>query len=193
MPEARARKLIQYDRETDRNIGVNPNASKIAITEFGDGLIHKTKLVLAGLPITVGNTTGVSFGGVKVYTFPQGRIFLKGVTVQGISIGLTNAGNATPIDAADGGDLSMGSTVAGDGTLTGTDVDMLPSTSIDPLSDGITDAALAAAAQFNGVSTPVAAWLNMLIDDADVADAASDILEISGTIFLHWELFGERN
>ena len=30
-------------------------------------------------------------------------------------------------------------------------------------------------------------YLNMLIDDADVGDGASDVLEITGTIIVTWE------
>lgn len=97
----------------------------------------------------------------------------------------------TPIDSADGGDVAIGSTAPGDGTLTGTDVDLVPSTSIDPISGGITGAALAATAQFDGTTTPLDAYLNILIDDADVADGASDVLQVSGVVEIHWVLLGD--
>lgn len=160
-------------------------------SEGGDGLIHKTTITLNSLPVTVANTTGVSFGGTKFYDFPAGRILVLGVTASSISFGLTDSGNVTPIDAADGGDLSIGSTAPTDGTLTGSDVDLLPSTSIDPLSGGVTGAALAAAAQFDGTTSALDAFFNILIDDADVGDGASDVLLVSASVVIHWINLGD--
>lgn len=162
----------------------------VVATETG-GLVRKTVLTMTGVSVTVANTTGVSFGGTKIYDFPAGRILVLGAIMRGITFDLTDAGNVTPIDAANGGDVSVGSTAPTDGTLTDTDVDLVPSTSIDPISAGITGAALAASAQFNGTSTPLDAFLNILIDDADVADGASDVLLVSGVVEIHWVLLGD--
>ena len=165
--------------------------SGVTASEQAIGHVQRTVLTLLGVEITVANTTGVSFGGVKIYDFPEGRILVLGSLLSGVTVGLTNAGNATPIDAADGGDMALGSTEPDDGTIGGTDVDLCPSTSIDPISDGIAGAALAAAAQFDGTTTPLDMYLNMLIDDADVADAASDVLEISGRVEITWVNLGD--
>lgn len=148
--------------------------------------VNRTVIQLVGKTITVANTTGISFGNVKIFDFPKGRILVLGCVLQDLTVGLTNAGNVTPIDAADGGDVSLGSTGTSDSTLNGTDVDLLPSTSIDPLSGGIAGAALAAHAVFDGTTTPLDMYLNMIIDDADVGDGASDVLEISGIIVVTW-------
>lgn len=169
---------------------VGTAAANVVAAETG-GLVRKTILTLTDVEVTVGNTAGVSFGGTKIYDFPAGRILVLGVIMRGITFDLTDAGNVTPIDAADGGDVAIGSTVPSDGTLTGTDVDLMPSTSIDPISAGITGAALAASAQFDGTTTPLDANLNILIDDADVGDGASDVLLVSGVVELHWVPLGD--
>lgn len=174
---------------TSVGVGFASRNNGILVEEFGNGAFHKTVLTLKNVPITVGNTTGVSFGGVEIYAFPQGRLIVLGSVLKDISIGLDNPGNVTPIDSADGGDISLGTTVPSDGTLSGTDVDLCPSTSIDPLSDGISNdfATLSAAATaFAGQATPVKCYLNMLIDDADVGNGAEDVLEVSGTVILTW-------
>lgn len=161
----------------------------VVATEKGVCQMHHTRLNLTSMLITVGNTTGVSFGGTKMYDFPEGRIFLMGSLLDLAAPGLSNAGNATPIDGDDNGDVAMGTTVAGDGTLTGTDVDFCPSTAY--AMDTAVTAALAAAAQFDGTSTAIDVYLNMLIDDADVGNGASDILEITGDVNLTWFNLGD--
>lgn len=181
--------VLEMTPETTVNVGTTE--SDVEAVEYGNGISQQTVLTLDAKEITVANTTGVSFGGAKIYTFPQGRIFVKGVTLKLLTVGLGNAGNATPIAGTMGGDISLGTTPPSDGTLTVADVALLPSTSIDPISGGITGAALAAAAQFDGTTTPIPVYINMLIDDADVADGASDILELSATITITWDYLGD--
>lgn len=170
--------------------GVGVAGTGVVATETGN-VVRKTVLSLTDVPVTVGNTTGISFGGSKIYDFPAGRILLLGATINGITFDLTSEDNVTPIATTHGGDVSIGTTAPTDGTLTGTDVDIIPSTSIDPISAGITGAALAASAQFDGTSTAKDAFLNILIDDSDVADGASDVILVSGTVTLHWMNLGD--
>jgi hypothetical protein len=164
---------------------VSANSTYITETEEGIGSYHKTKLVIAGLPITLANTTGISFGAVLLGTFPKGRIVVRETVVKDILYGLTNAGNVTPIDAADGGDFALGTTATSDATLNSTDVNILASTSYDPLSTAVGAIGIINAA-FDGRTTPTVLYYNGIIDDADVGDAASDILELNGTIWITW-------
>lgn len=166
--------------------GAGAATANVTASEQGNGVLQKTVLTLDGVSVTVGNTTGVSFGGTKIYDFPAGRILILGATIANVSFDLTDAGNVTPIDAADGGDIAVGTTVAGDGTLTNADVDIIPSTGIDPLSGGVDGAALAASAQFDGTTDAIDAYFNILIDDADVGDGAEDVLLVSGTLTISW-------
>lgn len=152
-------------------------------------VVHKTVLTLTAVEITVGNTTGVSFGSVKVYDFPEGRIHILGAILDLEAPGLGNVGNATPIDGDDNGDISMGTTAASDGTLSGTDVDIIPSTAL--AFDTAVTSALADDAQFDGTTTAVDAYINMLVDDGDVGDGASDIIELTGTVTITWINLGD--
>ena len=175
---------------SERVVEAGTAANGAVAVETGN-VARKTVLTLVDVPVTVGNTTGVSFGGTKVYDFPAGRILILGATLAALSFDLTDAGNATPIDAADGGDVAFGTTPPTDGTLTGTDVDIIPSTSIDPISGGITGVALAASAQFDGTTTAKDINVNIIIDDADVGDGASDVLLVNGVLTVHWVNLGD--
>jgi len=172
----------------DTSVGV-PGTLVTAVTT-GSKAAYRTTLTLAAAAATIGNTTGVSFGGVKLFTFPAGRILVYGVTADLDALGLADSGNATPIVAGMGGDWALGTTVAGDCTISGADEDALPETSWDPFS-GTPGAALAASAQFDGTSTAIAMWLNLIIDDGDVANTASDVLTFSGTVTITWADLGD--
>jgi hypothetical protein len=166
--------------------GIGSAGTGTTASEQGNAVVHKTVLTMGDVSVTVGNTTGVSFGGTKIYDFPDGRILVLGAVATDISFDLTDAGNVTPIDDTMGGDIAVGTTAPDDGSLTGTDVDLIPSTSIDPISGGVTGSPLASSAQFDGTGTAKDAFFNILIDDADVADGASDVILVSGTVTIHW-------
>lgn len=169
-----------------------PAARTVLATEYGTAGMRQTLLRLAKHPVTVGNSSGVSFGGALIYTFPEGRIHVLGCTRKPVTVDLSDEGNVTPVDAADGGDFALGTTAPDDGTMTGTDVDINPSTSIDPLSGGAAGAVLAAAAIFDGTTTPIPVYANLLIDDADVGDGASDIILLDCVqILLTWCNLGD--
>ena len=42
------------------------NGATVTALEQGDSVVHRTVLTLASTPVTVGNTTGASFGGLKL-------------------------------------------------------------------------------------------------------------------------------
>lgn len=168
------------------------NGATVSAVELGDEVVHQTVLTLTETPVTVANTTGASFGGVKLYDFPAGRILVHGVTAYFDTIDWSDS----DIGATGSGDYSLGTTITADATLDGTDVDLLPSSAmLDPFVDGVGSSnagtALAASAQFDGTSTAKDLNLNVIIDDADVADAASDVVLFTGTITVTWVNLGD--
>lgn len=165
------------------------NGVTVTAAESGDGVLHKTVLTLASTPVTVANTTGASFGGVKLYDFPEGRLLILGCVA---NLGFSWIGEDIAQDGS--GDFSMGTTITADATLNGTDVDLLASSAmLDPFVGGIGTGTgvLAASAQFDGTSTAKDLNLNIIIDDADVADGASDIVLVTGTVAIHWINLGD--
>jgi hypothetical protein len=162
-----------------------PFPTYITLTEEGIGAFHITKLAISALPVTLGNTTGISFGSKQLITFPRGKVHILSSNVEDFLWGLGNAGNATPIAGTMGGDFALGSTATADATLNGTEVNVLAATSYDPFSTAVS-ANSAINVILDGSATPASVYLNAIIDDADVADAASDILELSCTMRLVW-------
>jgi len=148
------------------------------------GFINKTVLSLDDVVVEVVGATGVGFGGTKVYDFPAGRVLVLGVTVDSLIVSV----DTNSLDIADGGDWSFGTTVPDDATITGTDVDLCPSTSADPI-NGTNSAALAASAQFDGTTTAKDININMLIDDADIATTATNTVD--ATVTINWINLGD--
>ena len=185
---------------TSRNIGAVPAASvsTITATEFGDHLLHQTLLTYNAFPVVTGNTTGASFGSKQVYDFPAGRVAIISNLAYFTQITFnTEAGTNGDIAGAGSGDYSMGSTATADATLATTDVDLLPSTAmLDPFVTGVgrsnVGSALAALVQFDGTTTPLDMYLNVIIDDADVSDgAANDSVYFTGWSRTTWLWLGD--
>lgn len=173
---------------TNYTVGAK-NGSTVTLQETDAGAFRSVILTLASTPVTVANTTGASFGNVKLYDFPAGRIYLLGG-----SSSLTFTWTGEDIAATGSGDYSIGSTGTADATLNSTDVDMQASTAmLDPFVSGVGTGSgvFASPAAFDGTATAIDMYLNMIIDDADVADGASDTVLVSGTVKFAWVDFGD--
>lgn len=165
-----------------------PTTGSIIPKECGTGAVRQTVLTFTNVPVTVANTTGASFGSFKFYDFPEGLIHVHGVSAYFSSIVWTGES----IVATGSGDFSMGTTATADATLSSTDVNLLPSSAmLDPFVGGVgrsnAHAYLAASAKFDGTTTPVDAYLNVIIDDADVSDTDSDTVLFTGTVVITWQ------
>jgi len=161
-----------------RDIGSQPVATAVAEELGGGCFMHQSVLTLSSMVVSVVGATGVGFGYTKIYDFSAGVIDVLGVTVD-----ITFDTTGTNLDAADGGDYSLGTTGTADVTLDGTDVNLFAKTGVDPLSDGSTGY-LAAGAKFDGTSSAIDVIFNMLIDDADIG--ATESLLVNGTIIITW-------
>ena len=180
------------------SVGAAVATGGVKVTECGIGPVRQSVFTFDKFPVTTGNTSGASFGSAKFYDFPAGRIAILGNTTNFTSITFnTEAGSNGDIAGGGSGDYSMGSTATADATLSGTDVDLLPSSAmLDPFVTGVgrgnAGSALAAVTQLDGTSTAVDAFLNVIIDDADVSDgAANDIVYFTGTATITWMNLGD--
>ncbi len=179
-------------RLTPGSSGLTAAVSTVTSVDHGVGFFKRSVITAADLLITVANSSAISFGGVKLATFPAGVIQVLGCVLStGMTIGFANAGNSTPVDTADGGDISFGSTITADSTLDGTMVDLIPKVSMDPLGTAVGGHLAALPALFDGHTTAATINLNMIVDDADVGDGASDILEVSFVLDIYWLNLGD--
>ncbi len=165
-------------------VGAIASSTYITVREEGDNVVHKTTLTLDALPVSVVGATGVGFGGALAYTFPEGRINVLGVTAS-LSIDVLSSN----LEAADGGDFGIGTAIVADADLgDATDIDLCPTTSIDPIGTAV-GAALVASAQFDGTSTAKTVNVNILIDDADIG--GTEAIGVDGTITITWINHGD--
>lgn len=154
------------------------NPTYVTVEEVGMPPHHISKVTVTAYPITLANTTGISFGNVPLITFPKGVIHIKSVSVDNFKFDVTDdAANVTPIATTHGGDFSLGSAATADGTINNAEVNILASTSYDPFSTAV-DANSAIDVLIDGSSTAVTVYCNCIVDDSDVGDGASDVVEI---------------
>lgn len=165
---------------------VSATVSKVTTTAGG---VRRTILTLTAVAQTI--TNGASeFTGTKLVTFPEGRILVLGVLATLTQT--TTSTLATTITTGTAGAISLGSVTASNASLTGTMVDMLPSTAYTSsttvnVAGTAVSAPLAAAAQFNGTTTAIAMFLNNSI----ATNSADGTLTITGTIQITWVPLGD--
>lgn len=121
--------------------------------------------------LTVDGATGVGVGTVVIGDLPEGNIQFGGATAYMQFTGPTSAGLVDTWQ----GDYGIGTTPAGDATITGADVDIIPSTAIaaataeaSPRTRGASTAALSGAV-FDNTDGSLELNLNLLIDDANIS------------------------
>jgi len=140
------------------------------------------------IPITDSGGAAGGQGGLQIFQFPEGVIQIMGayydLTIRRSSTGI--AAGAAVVGA-------LGSVVAGaaDSTLTTTEADMIAST-VGTLTAGaglLQKHGSLVAAAFDGHTTPLKAFLNLAIPDADIS--ATDAIIVNGVIAVNWYLIGD--
>ena len=169
--------------------GYEPAGTKsgatVTATEYGVGeKVHTTLLTLAALPQAIVNTTA-EYKGTLIYTVPAGRILVLGAVAQVAQTTTTTI--ATSISAGATGAFALGSAAASNTSLTSTMVDMLPSTAYTSsatinVQAAVAKGQLAAAAQFDGNTTPVPVYFNSAIATGSIDGAQT----WNGTVQLTW-------
>lgn len=183
--------------------GKVPAAISQLVTARNRGIFpaFQTFLRFDALPVSIGNAgSGAGFGTIPIYNFPAGYIEVRDFNAYFTRIAFNvPAGSDGTIGGGGSGDYSFGSTATADATLSSTDADLLASTAmLDPFVTGVGNsnawARLAAAAVFNGSTTPLTANLNVIIDDADVGDLSSAAATVyfTGYARFTWLSFGDN-
>ena len=179
--------------DTDTRLGqlFQPATGSIKIKSETFGFLHQTTLTLDNVPQTVVN--GTEYQSTQLYTFPEGRINVLGVTATLQQ--KTTSALASTLNASSTGAIALGTATASSTTLATTMVDLLPSTAftssatINVAGTAVT-AALAAMAQFDGTTTAKSMYLNTAY--ATTTDVDGDATQtISGTITFTWAWLGD--
>ena len=167
--------------------GTAGSVSNATAVESGSGDLHKTVLTFTDLSLVVADGGFTNAPAPKIiYTFPAGMIKLEGGYADIVSIVTTNF-NETANDIFY---MSVGHAgpTAGDGTLTGTSVSLIPSTTIDTV-DATTmtndfNAGSSTSTFIDGTTTPAALSINMGVPTASDLGANTNLL--NGTLTFFW-------
>ena len=104
---------------------INGALAGLSVQEFGSqaaGGPHTTVITMNGVPMTFRDTQ--QGNGVKIYTFPKGKLFRMGASAEGIQI-VTTSDPATTLNASITGNFGVGSTTQASATLATTEQDIV--------------------------------------------------------------------
>lgn len=154
--------------------------------------IVKKRIPFSAASIVVAGASGVGFGSVVIGDLPAGNILLLGATAYAT---FTGPGSASLSDTWEG-DFGVGTTPAGDGTISGADIDIIGSTAIaaataevSPRTRGVGVTATNAAILDN-TDGSLELNLSLLVDDADIS--ADDIaIAATGELNIAYIVLGD--
>lgn len=154
-----------------------------------EATIRKIRIAISGT-VSVSGATGVGFGSAVIGELPEGNILFLGAVSY---LTLAKTSGATGVTATFDGDYSIGSTATADATLSGTDANIIPSTSLGAATAGVSPTArgsCATAAVLDNTDGSLELNLNVIIDDANI-NAADQSLTISGSVELSYVVLGD--
>lgn len=180
--------------QTAANVGALTSKTGLTVTEYGDGVFHKTRFTFTNMAMTLADAAGVvAYKGQSLYTFPVGYIYTQGA-VANLALTKSSAGVSDTWD----GDVGVGTvTASNNSSLSSTEQDIIPTTATPQASAGETTAdAVSTATEhaiLDGTSAAKALFLNFLVDDADhdVTGTACDLI-VNGTLDVCWVHMGDN-
>lgn len=176
---------ITDDPTVDGSV-TQPTIGRITRKAEQFGAFNLSRLTLDNVGQTVVN--GTEYQGTKIFTFPEGRILVLGVTATLQQ--KTTSTLASTLNASSTGAIALGTATASATTLATTMVNLLPSTAFTSsatvnVAGTAVKAALASSAQFDGTTTPISVYLNTAY--ATTTDVDGDATQtISGVIHIAW-------
>lgn len=152
--------------------------------------IKKISIPVRALAIAVTGTSGVGYGTAVASSLPQGNILFLGAVAY---MQFTTAD--TDVTTTFDGDYGIGTTPLTDGTITGGDVDLVPSTAlgaatarVSPVVRGVSTDALGGGI-IDNTAGDLEVNINLLIDDATISGAAD--FTVTGTIEIALLVMGD--
>lgn len=128
--------------------------------------IRKQLIRVTAKAISVAGTTGVGWGTAVIGDLPEGNILFLGA----ISYLRFTTADAD-VQATFDGDYSIGTAPTGDATLSGSEIDIIPSSALGAATAGVSPSARGANAtqvMFDNTDGSLEVNLNLLIDDANI-------------------------
>jgi len=176
------------------NTGVVPDAAKpyVTATEKGDGVFRQTVLTLTAAPVTMRDTE--QGGGLKIYTFPVGRITPIGA-IGSIAVTTTSV-LANTLNASKTCNWGVGSTTQASATVATTEQNFVnvaaftSSATINVAGAVATGSGIGILTSLDGTSTAIAAFLNLAVAGAEDIDGDATVT-VTGTITITYAVLGD--
>lgn len=152
--------------------------------------IIKQVIKVDDVAIVIDGASGVGFGSAVIGDFPKGNILLLGAVAY---LSVVGAGAQAGLVDTWSGDFGIGTTPAGDATITGTDVDIIPSTGVGPAVAEVsprTRGANGTQAMFDNTDNSLEINCSVLVDDLDIsADGINAVLR--GELYVAYIVLGD--
>lgn len=153
-------------------------------------VVHSTVLTCAATPISIADDAAVvQYGGVKIYTFPEGLIQVLGCVIDGsVTLGTTG----TIINTWAGG-VALGTATATTGnSLTGTEADIMAENNVAAATAkvAVVDSVSATSPIVDGSAGAKDVYLNVLVDDDASHTAGTG--SFTGTVTINWVKLGDK-
>jgi hypothetical protein len=178
---------------TSPNIGAVAGTG-VTVKELGAGNHKTTVFTFVNTPVVLADAAGVvAYGGLKIYDFPQGFLYLQGA-VADLAITKSSAG----VNADWDGDIGFGTVTAGNNNaLATTEQNIIPTTATPQAAAGVTTGKCQSTATehaiIDGHTTAADLFVNLLVDDADhdVTTTPCNLI-LNGTLTLAWLFMGDN-
>ena len=181
---------------TDVKVTADAAANGTGVVLTSETLQTRTALLtLTNVDVVLADNAGVvAYGSLKVLDLPEGTILFLGASMD-LALTKSSAGVNTDWD----GDIGLGTVAANNGaTLATTEQDLIPTTATPQAVAGVTtgdgeSTSTEACKVFDGSTTPIDVYLNILVDDADhdVTGTACNII-VNGTIKVTYVNLGDN-
>lgn len=152
--------------------------------------IVKQAITVKNLAIAVAGTTGIGWGTAVIGDFPAGNVvFLAAVSY------LQFSSSDGDIQTTYDGDYAIGTAPTADLTLSGAEVDLIPSTALGAATAGLspmvraTHAVAVTGTVYDNTDGTLEVNLNLLIDDINISGTA-DMLA-NGVVYLSYIMLGD--
>lgn len=143
------------------------------------------------ISVTGGASTAAGFGTVVIGDLPEGNILFLGAVAY---MAFAGSGSDANLTATWNGDYSIGSAATADVTLSGAEVDIIPSTAVGPAVAEVAPRARGANAtqvMLDNTDGSLELNLNVLIDAADITDSTNVNLTVDGELTIAYIVLGD--
>lgn len=158
------------------------------------GPAQSQALIKASIPIALAvamtGASGIGYGTAVIGDMPEGNILILGAV---LDVTIDDDGSANIVDTFNG-DVAVGSAPTADATLSGAEVDIIPSTAVGPAVSGsaavraVTDSDISGDVLDNRDGT-LEFNLQVLVDDADIS--ADDPVNVEGFLHIAYTVLGD--